>query len=226
MTEMFLSRARLSADSSVRALAPLLLPSEDSTRLLAAHRLVWSLMSDDADRTRDFLWREEQQGTFLILAPRPALDGRLFDVQSKLWKPNLQTGDRLGFLLRANPTVSRSAGAGLRGKRLDVVWDALRHIPLGERAGVRREVLVDAGREWLIRQGARAGFVPDPESLRVDGYDTVRIPRGDSKPVEFGRLEFEGVLEVTDPAVFLAAVIGGFGRARAFGCGLMLLRRT
>jgi CRISPR system Cascade subunit CasE len=39
-------------------------------------------------------------------------------------------------------------------------------------------------------------------------------------------LDFEGVLEVTDPVRFLAALANGFGRARAFGCGLMLIRRA
>jgi CRISPR system Cascade subunit CasE len=70
------------------------------------------------------------------------------------------------------------------------------------------------------------GFAPEIDSLRIDGDDTVRISRGGGKPVEFGRLDFEGVIEVTNPAALLAAVVTGLGRARAFGCGLMLLRRA
>jgi CRISPR system Cascade subunit CasE len=224
---MFLSRARLRPDSAVRAIAKLLLPPDGPARMLASHRLVWSLMSDDADRRRDFLWREEQPGGFLILAPRTAvMDGGLFDVESQPWEPNLAAGDRLGFLLRANPTVARSPGRGVRGRRHDVVMDALRGMAKGQRAAARREAIVEAGREWLTRQGRRGGFVLDPGAVRVDGYETVRIAREGGKPVEFGRLEFEGMLEVENPPIFIQAVAGGFGRARAFGCGLMLLRRA
>jgi CRISPR system Cascade subunit CasE len=233
MTAIFLSRARLRSDSSVQAIAPLLLPEDRHARLLAAHRLVWSLMSDDPGRTRDFLWREEQPGAFLILAPRPADgDGGLFEVESKPWEPTLRAGDRLGFMLRANPTVARGAGArelgkrGVRGKRHDVVMDALRDVAPGARAAQRPDAVVAAGRQWLIQQGARVGFAPDSDTLRIDGYDTVRIPRSGERPVEFGRLDFQGMMEVTDSTAFLAAVVTGLGRARAFGCGLMLLRRA
>jgi CRISPR system Cascade subunit CasE len=233
MTTMFLSRARLRSDSSVQAIAPLLLPEDGHARLLAAHRLVWSLMSDDPDRTRDFLWREEKPGAFLILAPRPAdTNAGLFDVESKPWEPTLRAGDWLGFMLRANPTVARGAGIrmpgqrGVRGKRHDVVMDALHDVTPGARAARWPDAVVAAGRQWLIQQGARVGFEPDADTLRIDGYDTVRISRSSEKPVEFGRVEFEGVMEVTNPAAFLAAVVAGLGRARAFGCGLMLLRRA
>lgn len=233
MTAMFLSRARLRSDSSVQAIAPLLLPEDGHARLLAAHRLVWSLMSDDPDRTRDFLWREEKPGAFLILAPRPAdANGGLFDVESKPWEPTLRVGDRLGFMLRANPTVARSVNArepgkrGVRGKRHDVVMDALHDVTPGGRAAQRPNAVVAAGRQWLIQQGTRVGFEPDADTLRIDGYDTVRISRNSEKPVEFGRLDFEGVMKVTNPAALLAAVVSGLGRARAFGCGLMLLRRA
>ena len=37
-------------------------------------------------------------------------------------------------------------------------------------------------------------------------------------------LDFEGVLEVDDVAEFLKKLAAGIGRARAFGCGLMLIR--
>ncbi len=41
-----------------------------------------------------------------------------------------------------------------------------------------------------------------------------------------GVLDYEGVLTVEDPVLFLSALTVGFGRARAFGCGLMLVRRA
>ncbi len=103
--------------------------------------------------------------------------------------------------------------------------DALRHLPDKERAGARLGVAAEAGLAWLERQGKAHGFTPG--SVGVDGYETMRVPRDDKKrPVQFSRLEFTGGLTVTDPASFLAALAAGFGRARAFGCGLMLIRRT
>lgn len=43
---------------------------------------------------------------------------------------------------------------------------------------------------------------------------------------QFGILDLRGSLTVTEPATFLAALARGFGRAKAFGCGLMLIRRA
>ena len=226
MTGLWLSRARLRRDTaSVGALSRLLVPDDDGPRTAAAHRLVWALFADDPDRRRDFLWREEGPGRFMTLSARQPLPvPGLFDIDSTAFAPELAPGDRLGFTLRANPVVSRIKAPGERGKRQDVVMDALYAVPQGERASVRFTVATEAGLAWLARQGTAYGFAPG--EVAVDGYETMRLPREQAKPIRFSQIEFTGVLTVTNPTAFLAALATGFGRARAFGCGLMLIRRA
>lgn len=223
---LFLSRARLRRDAAVDALAALLVPAETGARTGAAHRLVWALFADGPDRRRDFLWREEAPGRFLLLSRREPADAHgLFEIDVKPFEPSLAPGDRLGFALRANPVVARRTDPAQRhAKHHDVVMDALRHVPPRERAAQRRAVIEEAGRAWLARQGEQHGFAPD--EFAVDGYETFRVPRGQAGPVTYGRLDFEGRLTVRDPDQFLARLVAGFGRARAFGCGLMLIRRA
>jgi CRISPR system Cascade subunit CasE len=226
VTELWLSRARLRRDAPSAALARLLVPDAADARAAAAHHLVWSLFADGPDRRRDFLWRQEGPGRFLALSARPPTNlSELFEIESKPFAPVISAGDRLGFALRANPVVARATAPGTRGKRHDVVMDALRDIPKGaQRAEARPDKLVEAGRAWLARQGAAHGFCP-VEGVAVDGYARVRIPRAGGSPAVFGVLDFEGALTVEDPPSFLAALAAGFGRARSFGCGLMLIRR-
>jgi CRISPR system Cascade subunit CasE len=241
MTGYWLSRVRLRREVSAAALAPILLPADPDARSGATHRLLWTLFADDPDRRRDFLWREDSRGSlrpgrasFLVLSARPPTDHHhLFDVESKPFAPDLAPGDRLAFTLRANPVVTRPHPESGRPRRHDVVMDRLYALPKGARAEARlAAAMLDAGRVWLAGQGARSGFqlplnAAGEPVLRVDGYDQVRVPRGrGQKVVTFSVLELEGVLEVNSPAVFLEALARGFGKAKAFGCGLMLIRRA
>ncbi len=226
---LYLARARLRRDASVAALAPLLLPEDANERALASHRLAWSLMPPDAGAVRDFLWREEGPGRFMLLAARAPAPSALFDVDARPFEPVLAAGDRLHFVLRANPTIARWV-PGRRGVRNDVVMHALHALPgkrQGDRAKARPELIVQEGTAWLCRLGERHGFTPDPARLAVDGYNLLRIPRADgAPPIRLATLDFQGVLTVTDPAAFLSGLAAGFGRGRAFGCGLMLIRRA
>ncbi len=229
MSQLLLSRARLRRDAPAGALWPLLVPAgPDSGRVEAAHRLVWSLFADVPERRRDFLWREAAPGIFYLLSARRPEDRHgLFDIDPpKVFAPLLNPGDRLAFSLRANATVARGGGPGRRGKPVDVVMDALYRVPPGpERAAQRAEAVQAAGRSWLVRQGERAGFRASAETVRVLGHRVLRLARRDGDPARLGVIDLEGALEVTDPSSFLAAVACGFGRAKAFGCGLMLIRR-
>jgi CRISPR system Cascade subunit CasE len=224
---LFLSRVALRRDGSAAALARLLVPDGGAApRSAAGHHLLWSLFADTRDRKRDFLWREEGPGRFLTLSARAPVDGHgLFQLDSKPFEPALRAGDRLRFALRANPVVALSGARGQRGRRADVVMQRLHEVPPGERAAAREVVIPEAGRAWLAKQGERHGFAPERD-VGVDGYETIRLPRPGGKPVQYGVLDFDGVLVVRDPAAFLAQLAEGFGRARAFGCGLMLIRRA
>lgn len=240
MTGHWLSRVQLKREPSTAALASVLLPADADARIGVAHRLLWTLFADLPERRRDFLWREEGRGdmrpgraSFLILSARRPEDRHgLFELETKPFEPVLAPGDRLAFALRANPVVTRPDPKTGRPRRHDVVMDRLHALSEGTRAEARLEAMLEAGRRWLEGQGERAGFrlslagAGEPR-LRVDGYDQIRVPRGRGrKAIAFSVLDLEGVLEVAEPERFLAALYGGFGKARAFGCGLMLIRRA
>ena len=236
----YFTRARLRRDVPAAALRAILAPPGESARTAAAHRLVWTLFGDRPDRARDFLWREADAGVFYLLSMREPHDARgLFELDPpKPFAPVLAAGDRLAFMLRANATVSRGTGSDRRGKPCDVVMDALYRIPQTERARARQEAIATAGTAWLGAQGAKAGFAlagvdssPGQHggapcgAVTVTAYRTLRLDRPGA-PARLGVLDFEGLLEVREPSRFVAAVAHGFGRAKAFGCGLMLIRRA
>ena len=239
---LHLSRIRLKHAPSAAALARVLLPEDEEARVGASHRLVWSLFADTPDRTRDFLWREDggstwQRTTFLVLSARPPADEHgLFELESKPFAPALEAGQRLGFRLRASPSANQPREPGQRGKRIDPLAKVLTGLSKQERAEHRHRVTQEVGAAWLARQGARAGFRLAEEAdgegegrspLHVDGDRWRVIPRErGARPVRFPSLDFEGTLSVGDPALFLAGIAQGFGRAKAFGCGLMLIRRV
>ena len=227
---LYLSRARLKRDASVASLAPLLLGTSGGggPAPQPGHHLVWSLFADDPNRHRDFLWREMEAGLFLILSARAPEDRHgLFEIaEPKPFTPMLEAGDRLRFSLRANPVVRRRHASRRRSAKHDVVMDALRSVPAGDRADHRLQAVWEQGHAWLERQGERAGFAICAGGVRVDGYDRHRISRrGGARPMSYSTLDFEGFLTVSEPGSFLAAIARGFGAAKAYGCGLMLLSR-
>lgn len=226
----YLSRARLKRDASVNALAPLLLGKTGirSATQQPGHHLIWSLFADNPGRRRDFLWREMERGVYFILSARwPRDRHRLFEIaEPKTFTPVLAAGDRLGFSLRANPVVRRRDPGRRRSVKHDVVMDALRN-SRRDRATQRLGVVREQGFAWLERQGCKCGFEVSPDFVRIDGYELHRIPRRQSKHMmAFSTIDFEGILTVHDPDAFLTAITRGFGASKAYGCGLMLIRRA
>jgi len=112
----------------------------------------------------------------------------------------------------------------------------LKDVPREEWVERRMDVAESAAAEWLDQQGKRDGFAQlrscNPDVRLVQDYRVLEIPRqgrlaNDKRHrLRVGVLDLDGRLEVTDPTVFLERLYRGFGRAKAFGNGLMLIRRV
>ena len=238
----YLTRAVLDRNAPEHALRPLLDPAESDETFDAHHRLMWTLFPD-RDAKRDFLWRAGDKGTFLILSAREPKCSSLFKpLESKPFAPLLTAGDRLSFILRANATKDRRSGPrddvapGTRRRprehrRVDIVMHAMKEQGIeggsrdpDSRAARRMDVAGEAAQAWLAGQGERRGF--SVNAMDVDDYRVGKVRRRSGKAATFGLLDLRGLLTVRDPAVFTAALSAGFGRARAYGCGLMLVCRA
>jgi len=253
MTGSALWFTRATIKSNAPDVAPLintlLNDDEDGRRLDTTHRLLWTLMPEEVQRAAvppadaggksAFLWRQasENEGppAWYLLGPRPRLDSAFFEVKSKPWSLALTPGDRLSFDLIVNATVDRMVdpASGRSGRRrVDVVMDAIvaeerssgGDIP---RAALRQKLAAGALTCWWSAQGSRSGF--RPVSLVVSDYRTLpldaRRSRGKGR-AQLGVSRLKGVVEVLEPSAFTERVATGFGRAKAFGCGLMLLKRA
>lgn len=191
------------------------------------HQALWHLFSDGPDRERDFLFhqRTERPNSCFVVSRRPPQLVEGWALDSREYQPQLQSGHRLAFALRANPTVARGR-EGRHSTRHDVIFDARRQAKVHGTTLSVAEAEQQAGRQWLERRAEACGFVID--AVRITGYERkeIRKRRRKEPPVVVSRLDYEGILYVADPERFLHTLLHGVGPAKAFGCGLLLVRRV
>lgn len=246
--------SKVELDLSQRAARESLLELDNPYR---EHQLLWQLFPGVAKRDFLFARASEGQPTYyLVSASKPLARTPACIVQTRDYQPQLAVGEELSFKLKANPVsvnktprtpqqhqawLENRKREGLPEKdpnhvfsrriRHDVVMQAKRDLgwkslPEHERP-LLAELAQQAGTQWLSEREPANGFRLHPESLRVDGYFQHRFTKKGSGLIRFSSLEFEGVLTVTDPGLFVEkALFSGIGPAKAFGCGLMLVRRA
>lgn len=94
-----------------------------------------------------------------------------------------------------------------------------------------KAIVDDTLEKWMIRQGEKHGFslAKDDNNqykLQNSGYRWHSIKADKEKKSGFSSVDFLGDLVVTNIEKFTKALFGGIGRAKAFGCGLMMVRRV
>lgn len=190
----------------------------------AWHQRVWEAFPGRESAERDFLTRLDDQTDgfrLLILSAQPPTRPAWCPEpawQTKSISEAFLSHTRYEFSVVANP--ARKVRSNAEGKLLNNSRRvAIIHRDDREVDGKTQPGLLS----WIIRKGTQHGFrLPHPEQVQ-----TIPRPRRyfmkKNQPGLHAATEFQGVLEVTDPAAFQHAFASGLGSARAFGFGMLCL---
>ena len=188
------------------------------------HRHLWRLFPGEAKETRSndgevrqsFLFRIEDNQTgrparLLVQSRRPpeATSG-LIVIGTREFQPQPVAGQRLAFLLTANPvkTITDSQRDAKPGKTSEKC-----RVPLIHEADQRA---------WLTRKLANAGEIVAASVLS----HAPMYFRKDNRGGKLATATFDGVLRVSDSTRLTELLENGVGPAKGFGCGLLLVRRA
>jgi CRISPR system Cascade subunit CasE len=187
------------------------------------HRRLWTLFPDQPHESRKdapsprqgFLFRVEEQhasGAVRALvqsrwAPIAANEVTVVACREVAALP--QSGQTLAFLLTANPVKT--------------IVDMERESK-PDKAGAKCRVPLlreDEQIQWLTRKLGSAAEVLSPIAR---GHAPLHFRKG-GQPGKVAQVTFEGLLRVLDSRLLLTQMENGIGPAKAFGCGLLLVRR-
>ena len=182
------------------------------------HRVLWKLFPEDAEASRDFLFRVEQSDRMSaailmqsVREPETASSATRI-LACREYPLSLQVGQRLRFLLVANPVKMINDEGG----RKNAAGEPKKcRVPL---------IKEDDQRAWIERKLQDTASL---ESLVIDPVFPLRFRKG--KEDRAGKIQpvgFQGVLSVKEPDAFVGLIQSGIGPAKAFGCGLLSLARV
>lgn len=204
------------------------LVEEFSQNAYREHQFLWQCFAEDREANRDFVFRKESRHAriiYYVVSKRAPTGSSLWSVETKQYCPNLRTGETLAFSLRANPVITHKDDKG-RSKRHDVIMDTKSRTPNWKEAGLQK-LISEAGIKWLKSRAPTHGFSVEAEMVQVGAYQQqYGEKRSKRDPIRFSSLDFNGRLTVSDSDLFNKCLIRGLGRSKAFGCGLLLVRRS
>ncbi len=176
------------------------------------HKALWTLFPNRVpDTTAPFLFLIEQmnlaKGAKLLVQSEqlPEKSSNVARVLAhKHWQPQFHLGQRLVFSLRANPTKKiRDKDNSERKIRVPLIKEEEQEAWLNRKldpVGNLHEIRIQKHPPIYFRKGARAGKVVS--------------------------VSYEGIFEVQNPKSLQKIWESGIGPAKAFGCGMLMIRRA
>ena len=189
----------------------------DSARRSADGRILWRV--DASTKDKDVVW------LYVVSPERPDfshLTSQAGWSTTNAWETKdyspvislIREGQIWQFRLKANPArkVACDHGRRLNSK---VVGKTMGHVTVEQQI------------EWLSVRSNRHGFEllagdADMPLVQVSQRKLERFAHG-NETVTISTARFDGLLRVTDAALFKKTLCQGIGRAKGFGCGLMTI---
>ena len=237
---MFFSRIRIEQGS----LAQIELLRILQGNVYAVHQLLWKLFPDDPDAKRDFLFRQEfekeqlayeetRRGLplfYVVSHRKPEPVPGLLLVESKEYNPIFKKGMQLQFDLRVNPIVARKTEGKKNSQKHDVLMDEKSKVKaegITDKKQIQKRVYATA-EKWLVDRASLMGITleknDDGFQLVTSGYCQHFLKKKGNTNIRFSSIDFSGLLTVTDPDKLTNVLFTGIGPAKAFGCGLLLVK--
>lgn len=167
------------------------------------HQWIWDALPADPEARRDFLFRADSANgvvRVLLLSERPPAPSADFAWETTKLSPTFLFHPAYRFRLRANPTYRRASDR--------------------RRLGYFHEPDI---RAWFERKFAAAGC--DLRSLETTAPRRIRFSKRPGAPQSvISSVDASGILSVRDESAFRAAFDSGFGHAKGFGFGLLMLQ--
>lgn len=186
------------------------------------HQALWRLFPEREQAERDFLFRVEQQqkgiGAQVLMqsaqSPQSGADSPAL-LALRDYDPVFPQGQRLRFRLRANPIKTiKDESKGAVEKKGKTFTKTVR-VPL---------LHEEQQQAWLARKLQPFAQL---ETLIVQPESVLYFRKGkDQRSGKIQTVMFDGILLVTEPEAFNAALKHGIGAAKAFGCGLLSVARA
>ena len=190
----FLSRVTLPGPSAAR---------QGLSNPYRLHQWIWNSLPADPEARRDFLFRADSgNGIFLVLllSERPPVSSGAFAWETTELSPTFLSHPAYRFRLRANPTYRRASDH--------------------RRLGYFHEPDI---RAWFERKFAAAGCCL--RALETTAPRRIRFSKRPGAPKSvISSVDASGFLSVRDEPAFRTAFDSGFGHAKGFGFGLLMLQ--
>ena len=147
------------------------------------------------------LWQIAGNNILMVSKRIPAVPEWFGKAQTKEYNPNIPENTILHYCITANPTIKKN------GKRIPLNVNRTRAHPY-------------CVTDWL------------QDRLRVNGAEVLVVNVSENKTIKakggkakFFAVTFDGVLIVKDKKKFENALISGVGHEKAYGCGLLLVKK-
>lgn len=191
------------------------------------HQVVRSFFSDSYIGSPLFRSTiENKRPVFYVLSKEEPIMKKNFSILIKPYSPKVTKGEQLSFTLTANPTILERIEGKEHSVRYDIWMDT--RVKAKQNGETKDNIYIqcyEKTKEWLDYKSNLFGF--KPVNLMIERYLHHNFVKpNDQNKVSFGAIDYKGIIEVTDSEMFIErALFRGIGASKAFGCGLMLIKR-